>query len=411
MRGLIVVTAIPLIFLACAQETARRGVDQRIASIESSLIEFTTPLAALEGHSTDPKGLRTLAERMEHYKVPGVSIAVINEYALEWAKAYGVLEAGGTEAAATDTYFQAASTSKFVTASIVLELVERGILDLDEDVNNYLKSWKVPESDFTREQKVTLRLLLTHQAGLPTTNFSQQDGAPDPTLVQILEGELPAMNKPAVVEYTPGSKWQYSNIGYDVIQQILEDTLGKPFPQIAQEILFENLGMENSTFVYPLAPRLRAAEAMPHDAEGTAREPGMTPAASAHAGLMTTPSDLGILAIELMRAYEGSSERLFAKETALRMLGKELDLDPQMLGVPLGQGLGTLLYGENESLVFLHPGSNLPGMTCWLSGQPETGKGAVIMTNGAMGEVLALEIVSAIVREYDWITDNAGEDG
>jgi CubicO group peptidase (beta-lactamase class C family) len=210
------------------------------------------------------------------------------------------------------------------------------------------------------------------------------------------------MNKPAVVEYVPGTKWQYSNLGYVVIQQVLEDLLNMSFPRIAETILFAPLGMENSFFAYPLEPDLRAAEAMPHDAEGNAAEPALLPSASAHGGLITTPSDLAIFAIELMKAYDGSSSRLLSEAAARRLFNEEIDLDPAMLGVPLGQGLGTFLYETDRGPVFLHPGSNMPGMTCWLSGQIQTGKGVVIMTNGAMGEVLALEILPAVTMEYGW---------
>jgi len=275
------------------------------------------------------------------------------------------------------------------------------MLNLDEDVNNYLKSWKVLENDFTQEQKVTLRLLLTHQAGLPATNFPQQENADDPTLVQVLKGELPALNKPAIVEYVPGTKWQYSNIGFVVIQQILEDVTGKQFAKIAQETVFEPLEMKHSTFIYPLKPELQSNEAMPHDAEGELCEPAMTPTALAHGGLVTTPSDLALFTIELMQAYQGLSDRLLSKEMARQMFRKELDLDPRMFGIPLGEGLGVMLYGEGENFVFAHPGSNYPGMNCWLLGYPETGRGAVIMTNGVMGEVLAMEIIAAINREYN----------
>jgi len=105
-----------------------------------------------------------------------------------------------------------------------------------------LKSWKIPENDFTRKHKVTLRFLLTHQAGLPSTNFPQKENAGDPTLVQVLKGVSPAMNKPALVEYIPGTKWQYSNIGFVVIQQILEDVFGKSFTQIALETISLRFG-------------------------------------------------------------------------------------------------------------------------------------------------------------------------
>jgi len=399
MYKLISLITVLLIIFSCSQQKTKL-IDQTISNIENGLVEFTSPMSLFQADSVNPGDLKTLAERMEYYNVPGVSIAVINDFALEWAKAYGNLKAGSDTPVTTGSYFQAASTSKLVTATIVLHYVEKGILSLDEDVNNYLKSWHLPENDFTQQQKVTLRLLLTHQAGLPATNFPQQENADDPTLVQVLKGELPAMNKPAIVELVPGTKWQYSNIGFVVIQQILEDVTGKPFSQVARETVFEPLGMKNSTFSYPLKPELQAKEAMPHDADGIACESALSPTVLAQGGLMTTPSDLAIFTIELMRAYQGLSNRLLSKAMACQMLRKELDLDPSIFGVPISEGLSVMLYGEEENLVFTHPGSNYPGMNCWLIGYPETGRGAVIMTNGVKGEILAMEIIAAINREY-----------
>jgi CubicO group peptidase (beta-lactamase class C family) len=400
MHRLIFLLTLFLIILSCSSQKDKFQIEQKIHRIENGLVEFSSPGDMFQVDSSR-NDLKTLSDRMAHYKVPGVSIAVINDFKLEWAKPYGIIKAGSDKPVTTETYFQAASTSKLVTAAIVLHFVEQGILNLDEDVNKYLKSWKIPENDFTLEQPVTLRLLLTHQAGLPATNFPQQENAGDPTLVQVLKGELPARNKPAVVEYVPGTKWQYSNIGFVVIQQILEDVFEKPFNQIAQEMVFEPLEMKHSTFVYPLKPELQANEAMPHDAEGVLREPALPPTAVAHGGLITTPSELVLFTIELMRAYQGLSDRLMSKEMVWQMFHKELDLDPRMYDIPLGEGLGVILYGEGENFVFVHPGSNYPGMNCWLIGYPETGRGAVIMTNGAMGEVLAMEIIAAINREYN----------
>jgi CubicO group peptidase (beta-lactamase class C family) len=399
--------AVSLFALSCSQEEPAARIEDRIARVESSLVEFTTPLAAMKPEAGKPRQLKTLAARMEYFKVPGLGMAIIDDYALAWAVSYGVLKSGGEEPVTNDSYFQAASTSKLVTAAIVLHLVDKGLLGLDRDINDYLDSWKMPESDFTLEQKVTLRLLLTHQAGLPATGFPTEEGADDPTLVQVLNGQLPAMNKPAVVEYVPGTRWQYSNLDFVVIQQVLEDVLDMPFPRIAEEILFTPLGMEHSSFAYPLEPDLQPSEAMPHDAEGNAAEPALLSSASAHGGLITTPSDLAVFAIELMRAYDGASGRLLSESAAHSMFSKEIDLDPAILGIPLGQGLGALLYETDRGTVFLHPGSNMPGMTCWLSAQLQTGKGAVIMTNAAMGEVLALEIVPAIMNEYAWTSDRA----
>jgi CubicO group peptidase (beta-lactamase class C family) len=143
-------------------------------------------------------------------------------------------------------------------------------------------------------------------------------------------------------------------------------------------------------------------EAVPHDEEGKARRPGMSPAASAHGGLMTTPSDLALLTIELMRAYRGRSNRIISQAMAKQMFRRELDIN--IMGFTLGEGVGVILRGEAKNFSFLHPGGNDPGATCWLEGVPETGQAVVIMTNGAMGDVLSLETLYPIFEEYRWPT-------
>jgi len=142
---------------------------------------------------------------MAHYLIPGVSVAVINDNDVDWVRSYGVVRAGDGAAVTADTLFQAASTTKLIVAAIALRFVEQGVLDLDEDVNRRLKSWTIPENEFSRERKVTLRLLMTHQAGLnrPDGGFKWEDA---PTLVQLLAGEPPSETAPAVIEYLPGSR-------------------------------------------------------------------------------------------------------------------------------------------------------------------------------------------------------------
>ena len=400
MRNLIVLAVIAIALFSCSQQGIDPQIEKRIAAVENGLVEFMGPKAVFEPDSNADRGLLALEDRMQHYKVPGLCVAVVNDNELEWVKPYGIIKAGSEDPVTAETYFQAASTSKLVTAAIALHFVEKGMLDLDKDVNGYLKSWKVPENEFTRDQKVTLRLLLAHQAGLPATNFAQEDGAGDPTLAQVLSAEPPALNRPAVVEYVPGTEWRYSNIGFVVVQLLLEDVAGKSFERIARETVFEPLGMKRSTFVYPLKTGREAVEAMPHDADGVLHQPSLPPTAVAHGGLMTTPGDLALFAAELMRSYSGMSSVLLSEEMTRQMLSRAVDLDPLMFGVQLGAGLGVLLHGEGEEFKFAHPGSNLPGANCWLIGWPEKGLGAVIMTNGASGEVLALEIISAVAGEY-----------
>ena len=171
------------------------------------------------------------------------------------------------------------------------------------------------------------------------------------------------------------------------------------------ETVFAPLGMRSSTFTYPLPAKLRAREATPHDEDGVAREPAMHATALAQGGLVTTPSDLARFAVQLMLAHQGRSGILLSQATARQMFQPQVELDPQLLGMPLADGLGVLLHGQGDDLSFLHPGDNWPGLSCWLVGFPESGKGAVIMTNGARGNLLAMEIVRAIADEYGWPQD------
>jgi len=382
----------------CTTQKENPEVEQKIRNIENGILEIEIGTQGIK--QTRKKS--TLSERLTFYKIPGLSMAVVKGNNIEWTKTYGTLNVESGAPITTESIFQAASTSKMITAVLILHFVEKGKLDLDEDVNTYLKSWKIPENEFTRDKKVTMRLLLTHKSGLPITNFGYDEKIGIPSLVQVLKGESPAQNKAALVEFVPGTKWQYSNIGYDVLQLVLEDVVGKPFAQIARESLFEPLGMKSSTFVYPLKTELQAKEAMPHDDKGAVGEPAMHQTALAHGGLMTTPSDLAKFVIELMKAYQGESHRVLYQNMVKQLLKKELELDPEMFGFPLGEGLGVFLFGKGQDFSFGHPGSNLPGTTSWLIGWPDSGNAVIIMANGFRGDLLSMEILSTISSEYNW---------
>lgn len=199
------------------------------------------------------------------------------------------------------TLFQAGSISKPVAALAALRLVEQGKLSLDEDVNAKLVSWKVPGNEFTKEQKVTLRRLLTHSAGLTVHGFpGYAAGAQVPTLVQVLNGEKPA-NTPAIrVDTVPGRLWRYSGGGYTIMQQLLIDVTQKSFPELMRQLVLEPAGMKHSTYEQPLPPARAGEAATAHDANGQpVKGQFHTYPEMAAAGLWTTPTDLALLAIEL----------------------------------------------------------------------------------------------------------------
>ena len=228
MRQYLGWTLVFVIGVAAASPAHARNTAAPILRVEQGL----RPLAIVDGQ---PQPRWNIVERMKHFKVPGVSIAVISGGKVEWARGYGVVAMDG-KPVDTETLFQAASISKPVTALMALRLVDEGKLSLDEDVNLKLRSWKVPENEFTKTQKVTLRRLLNHSAGLTVRGFDgyAADG-PVPSLLDVLDGKKPANSEPIRVEAVPGTKWSYSGGGYVVVQQLVTEVTGESFPELMQE--------------------------------------------------------------------------------------------------------------------------------------------------------------------------------
>jgi len=361
-------------------------IEERIRRIEEGLL----PPFIVKGQAN---ARMTLAERMKHYNTPGISVAVINDGRVEWSKGYGVREAGGGGAVTAETLFQAASVSKPVAAVAALRLVQVGKLRLDEDVNQKLVSWKVPGNELTREQEVTLRGLLSHSAGLTVHGFGgYARDALVPTPVQILDGVKPANSAAIKVDIRPGTKFRYSGGGYTVMQQLLEDVTGKPFPQLMKESVLEKVGMTNSTFEQPLPGGRWRRAAVGHRPDGEEVKGNWhTYPEMAAAGLWTTPSDLARFAVEVQKSLAGKSRKVLSQEMTKQMLTPQIG----------GWGLGFALAGEGASARFSHGGSN-EGYRCLLVAYKNTGQGAVVMTNSDKGAGLAEEVLRSIAKEYGW---------
>jgi CubicO group peptidase (beta-lactamase class C family) len=361
---------------------AESNVERRIERIQQLI-----PPVLVQGEAP----ARTkLSERMAELHVPGVSIAVIHDGAVQWARGFGVTRVGGPPVTAR-TLFQAASISKPVTAIAALRLVQAGKLDLDTDVNRYLTSWKIPANTFTEEHPVTLRELLTHTAGMTVHGFAgYATDAPVPTLIQILDGSPPA-NSPAIrVDATPGTAWRYSGGGYVIVQQLLEDMTGTPFAKLMRDTVLVPIGMTESTFDQPLPASRMVDVALPYRSSGQPVRggPHVYPE-RAPAGLWTTPSELARYALEVQHALAGSG-RVLSTATASQMLTPEMN----------HWGLGPMIGGSSARPYFEHNGGN-EGYRCILKVY-ESGDGAVVMTNGDNGGAVADPLMRTIANEYGW---------
>lgn len=341
-----------------------------------------------------------LKERMEEHRVPGLSIAVINDGELEWAAGYGLKRLWSSDSVQESTLFQAASISKSLTALTVLSLVEDEVLDLDQDVSEYLRSWTLPEGAQTAEQRVTLRRLLTHSAGINVHGFvGVPVGGRLPTTTELLEGG--AGTERIRVVSIPGERFRYSGGGYQIVQLVLEDVSGGPFARLMRSTVLEPLGMEGSTFDQPLPEELVPDAASGHQRSADRKLdtiPGgwYERSAPAAGGLWTKPSDLARFALGIRAAWLEEPGALLGPPMARTMLtpGK-------------GRwGLGIPVSGIGESLSFGH-GGNSPGYAAFWVLYPETGDGVVVMANARASGDLLMEVVRAVERVYGWPGDFA----
>ena len=337
----------------------------------------------------------TLAQVMQKYHVPGVSIAVIKDFRIHWAKAYGVADVNSGATVDSDTLFQAASISKPVAAMAVLKAVQDGRFGLDDDINGILKSWKLPTGDFTRDRPVTPRTLLSHTSGLGD-GFGfpgYAPAAPLPTLPQILDGEKPSNVGAVRLERPPMTAYKYSGGGVTLMQLALTDAIGMPFPEIMQQWILGPIGMTRSAYEQPLSAEHDRNAARAHDGSGKAMSAKwhVYPELEA-AGLWTTPTDLAKFAIELQQAVAGRSTRVLSRSVAREMI------------TPVGVGdyaVGFALQKHGEGWYFGHGGSNW-GFQCDLVAHTVKGYGAAIMTNGDFGGPVIAEIRARVAAAYDW---------
>jgi len=368
------------------------------APLAQSTPDAAAMMARIEAPQVpDRQGLDalTLEQVMRRFRVPGVSVAVIKDFRIHWAKAYGVADVSSGRLVRTDTPFQAASISKPVTALAALRLVQDGAFGLDDDVNRHLKSWRVPTSDFTRTQPVTPRSLMSHTSGADD-GFGfpgYEPAAPRPTVVQVLDGASPSNVGKVTFARPPYAAYKYSGGAVTLMQLLLTDVTGDDFAAFMQARVLGPLGMSDSSFEQP-PPESRAARlAHAHNGQGAhGAVPWHVYPEQAAAGLWTTPSDLARVAIEVQEAVRGPKGKVLTQAS-----GREMT-------APVGTGpyaVGFSVEQRGQGWYFSHGGSNW-GFRCSLVAHVRKGYGVVVMTNGDAGGGVIAEIEARVASAYGW---------
>jgi CubicO group peptidase (beta-lactamase class C family) len=354
---------------------------------------LTAILRAQPG-AVDPDSLG-VPELIAQFKVPAVSVAVIRDFKIEWARAWGLKSVRTGEAATVDTLFQAASISKPVAAMASLRAVQDGRFTLDQDINTILKTWRLPARPSSTREIVTPRMLMSHTSGTDD-GFGFPGYNPEsarPTTVQILDGQPPSNRGSVRVGRPPMTGYKYSGGAVTIQELALTDATGKPFPLIMRDTVLVPIGMTNSTYEQPLPPERRSQAAHSHNQAGL---PGDAPShvypEHAAAGLWTTPTDLAKFAIEVQQTLAGRSTRVLSQTMAQEMV------------TPVGVGpyaVGFSIAKTGEGWYFSHGGSNW-GFQCQLIAHRSKGYGVAIMTNGDNGGRLIAALSDKISRAYAW---------
>ena len=333
----------------------------------------------------------TIWDRMRYYHIKGLSIAVISNYQLAWAKGYGWADDSLKIPVTTQTLFQAASISKSLNAVGVLKLVQDKKLDLYADINAYLGSWKFPYDSLSKGKKISVANLLSHTGGLTVHGFDgYEQGSVLPTLQQVLDGQKPANSDPIRSMYEPGLKSEYSGGGITISQEIVTDITHQPYDKYMYDKVLKPLGMTSSTYEQP--PNNKKQELL-----ATAYRPDGKPIKGryhiypeqAAAGLWTNPTDLSKYIIETQLAYVGRSAKVLNQQTTKLRLTPYLDKQA---------ALGVFLFERDSTMYFSHSGAN-EGFRADYWGSLEGGNGLVIMVNSDNGQIIP-EIENAIANVY-----------
>ncbi len=369
-----------ILFHSCTKKSNYNVKADLVKKVETGL----TTRVHIAGDST-----WSIEERMEHYGIPGASVAVIHNGEIVWSKGYGVTDKESLTPVTTQTLFQAASTSMPVTAYGTLRFAEQNKLELDEDINSYLKSWKVPENEFTREKKVTLRNLLNHSAGIhPRGTGSYNIKAEIPTLVQVLNGTPPASNEPLTVNKEPDESVRFAYASYVPIQQMMLDVEDKTFPEIMQELVLQPLEMNNSTFDQTLITDQFTRVATGYLTDGSVVEGGrhIYPGTASH-GLWTTAEDYAKFITHVQQSKDLTEQ-----------MGKPYGVSDS--GWSFTLGLGFQLLNRNDEIYLRHHGWNR-GFYAEIVAHRDKGYGVVVMTNSTFPEFNA-EVMRAVALAYEW---------
>ncbi len=262
-----------------------------------------------------------IEQQLQKYKLPGFSVVVFENYKIVYSHQFGLKSSNAKEKIDENTAFSTASISKPITALLCYLLEEKGLINLDDPIDKYLKRWHLPKSKFTENNSPTWKQFFNHTAGTSQGGFADYyEGDTIPTIKQSLLGQIPRYNKEIEFLFAPGTSFEYSGGGYVIVQMALEDTLNQSMAELAQAYIFSPLGMKNTTMIQPNEKGFPSNVALVHDNDGKVIRTGLpiTPQVSA-SGMWSTPTDLAKLSIEIQNALRNKNNKVISHRIAKKI--------------------------------------------------------------------------------------------
>lgn len=388
LKTLVIPMMAALFAFSCSQDPIANQSPALIKAVENGL----STQVYIAGDST-----WSIAESMAKYGIPGASIAVIHEGKVAWAKGYGVMDKESKAPVTSQTLFQVATIGMPLTAYGALSLVDQNKVTLNEDINSYLRSWQLPESEFTKEKKVTIKNLLSHSAGINVHAFSGYSShEPVPTLLEILNGTPPAKSNPVIVDKPLNESLWISAGGYTIIQQMLMDVEGKNFPELMDELVLQPFGMNNSSFSQSLHTEQikNAATGYLRDGSEVRGKTHIYPELASN-GLWTTAEDLAKFIIHIQQNLQDDNlNKGLSKDLV------ELMLTPQSSNQYGQYGLGFSIYDKKDETYFEHHGWST-GFYSRFAAHRDNDYGVVVLTNTPQPGFV-FEVFRSVARAYEW---------
>ena len=368
-----------------AQQPYTKDVNEQIVRVENNLSG---------GIVIDGKPYN-LQERMKHYNVKGLSIAVVKDFKIVWAKGYGWADEKEKRHVTTATLFKPGSISKSLNAVGILKLAQEHKLDLYKDINEYLRSWKFPYDSISKGKKITLANLLSHTGGLSVyggfPGYNKKDKLP--TIPEILDGKAPANTPPVRSMFEPGLKFEYSGGGTIISQLIITDVSQQRYTTFMYNNVLKPMGMAHSFYSeQPPAGAKQKEVATGYSKDGieVASRFNVYPE-QAPLGLWTTPTELCNYLIETQLSYVGKSSKVLNQEMTRLHLTPYID-ESSAMGVFIGERSG--------EKYFFHDAGN-EGFRGLFYGSVEGGNGVAIFVNSDEGNII-LELLNSVALVYDW---------